>query len=424
MPPKTTRKKRVSKKDAILDSEDTTDVNTDTIPNVNTNDILNNDINNVVSDILESTNNNNKVDIDLTQDTIHVLEEPVVLQLAINPSRMDELISGEDIRSIMKYNPVITEPQPYCPENNFMSMNDNINETKVKEDYSQIKLPSQHCNIKTQKEENTYHDIKCYWCCHQIIDTEYGMPIRYDAFHSSFTTFGSFCSLQCAAAYNYSTNMGCNRVWEIHSWIQLLGKKYGFKESIRPAPSKYLLKLFNGNMDIDEFRKAHLTMAQTYITNIPPFIHINSQMDIINTSFLTKDKEKDKDKDKNKDKDKDRDKDRDKDKDNNRDNDKDNNRYNDKDNNRYNDKDNNKDNDKDKVKEKDNEKVKNKMNHDNINNYTQPMYNENNSFDNEFNKENANETQQVIHSVEVEKKKRASRTTKSSLEQKMNLIIT
>jgi len=44
-------------------------------------------------------------------------------------------------------------------------------------------------------------------------------------------------------------------------------------------------------MDITEFRLAHKGLAQTYVMNIPPYIHINSQMECINTSFLEKNKE-------------------------------------------------------------------------------------------------------------------------------------
>ena len=84
--------------------------------------------------------------------------------------------------------------------------------------------------------------------------------------------------------------MGCDRAWEIHSWIQLLGKKYGFKGPIRPAPSRYLLKMFHGPLTIEEFRKVHTNLIQTYVLNIPPFIHVSSQMESINTSFLDKEK--------------------------------------------------------------------------------------------------------------------------------------
>ena len=328
----------------------------------------------IVTNVLEGVPNN-PIDIEFNKEEISTpLEDPVVLQLAINPSRINELLCDENICSIIKYNPQLTEPQPYCPENSFISVHDNL-DYKPKNDFSQIKLPSEECNInKTKRDENTHHDIKCYWCCHQIIDNEYGMPIRYDACHASFTTFGSFCSLQCAAAYNYSTNMGCNRVWEIHSWIQLLGKKYGYSDPIRPAPSRYLLKMFNGTMEIDEFRAAHLSMVQTHITNIPPFIHINSQMDIINTSFLSKEKDKKKDNTKNK---------------------------------------------KDTNTETTNTESTNDTNVDIICDTANSNDSANNlnSIHNE-----AIETQQEVR-VEIDKKKRATRNTKSSLEQKMNLIL-
>jgi hypothetical protein len=202
-------------------------------------------------------------------------------------------VTEDDMSTVFTYNPQITEPTPYEPYNRFISENDYIdaeclhadgiaNESAFSSKYEKVNS----CNVTSK----THHEILCFWCCHNMIDTEYGMPIRYDAFHKSFTTFGSFCSLECASAYNYSAHMGCNRVWEINSWIQILGIRYGMKCPIRPAPSRYLLRMFNGTLDINEFRNAHKSQAQTYVMNIPPFVHINSQLELINTSFLEKDK--------------------------------------------------------------------------------------------------------------------------------------
>jgi hypothetical protein len=112
------------------------------------------------------------------------------------------------------------------------------------------------------------------------------MPIQYDSVHNSFTLYGCFCSLECAAAHNFSMHMGCDRAWEIHSWIQLLARRYGYSGRVRPAPSKFLLKLFNGSLTIEEFRAAHKDLTRTYVMNIPPFIHVASQMEVLNTSFI------------------------------------------------------------------------------------------------------------------------------------------
>jgi hypothetical protein len=228
-----------------------------------------------------------KIDESIVQDQ----NEPIVLQLPITNIRMDQLIESEHIQNILKYNPNIVDPQPYIPDNHFISANDSIINENVSPDNNENNQSDINNNvIETSNNCKVQCGINCFWCCHQILDVEYGMPIRYDVLHNNFTTYGSFCSLQCAAAYNYSVNMGCDRAWEIHSWIQLLGKKYGFKGPIRPAPSRYLLKMFHGPLTIEEFRKVHTNLIQTYVLNIPPFIHVSSQMESINTSFLDKEK--------------------------------------------------------------------------------------------------------------------------------------
>jgi hypothetical protein len=46
--------------------------------------------------------------------------------------------------------------------------------------------------------------------------------------------------------------------------------------------------MFGGHMNIDEFRKAHIDETMTYVINIPPMISINTSVEIINTSYLSK----------------------------------------------------------------------------------------------------------------------------------------
>ena len=133
------------------------------------------------------------------------------------------------------------------------------------------------------------NNICCFWCCHNIdTNMKFGMPYNYDTINDTFYIIGSFCSLQCANAYNFSINCGSDKVWEINSWIQMIAKRCGFTKNIRPAPSKYLLKMFGGNLSIDEFREAHLNNDKTYILNIPPMISISSTTEILNTSYLNK----------------------------------------------------------------------------------------------------------------------------------------
>ena len=79
------------------------------------------------------------------------------------------------------------------------------------------------------------------------------MPISYDSIKDTYISYGYFCSLQCANAYNFSIHNGSDKVWEINSMIQRLGKLYNMEIPIRPAPCRYLLNIFTGGeLSIEE----------------------------------------------------------------------------------------------------------------------------------------------------------------------------
>lgn len=212
----------------------------------------------------------------------------VLLKLPLTDQQLDSILSSDNtISDVLTYTPTINDPEPYTPLDPFLIgvdtiVDDSSYPTEEKEDNNMNNGNSASCcgNRKKQK--------VCFWCCHDVGHMTYGMPTRYDSINKSFTMYGTFCSLECSAAYNFSVHLGSDRAWEIHSWIQMLGKRYGFKEPIRPAPSRYLLNMFDGPLSIDEFRAAHKGQTRTYVLNIPPLISVNSQMEIVNTSFIGK----------------------------------------------------------------------------------------------------------------------------------------
>lgn len=214
-------------------------------------------------------------------------DEHVLLHLPIHSDRLSELTFSD---TILEYNPVMCEPSPYDPSNQFMSSNDEITtppaEAWDKKTAAAATTASATASATTATTAESKVMQKCFWCCHDVGHEVYGMPIRYDVLNKNFAMYGTFCSLECASAFNFSHHLGSDRAWEIHSWIQMLGKRFGYKEPIRPAPSKYLLKMFNGPLTIEEFRKVHKTQSRTLVLNIPPLISVPSQMEMINTSFL------------------------------------------------------------------------------------------------------------------------------------------
>lgn len=193
-------------------------------------------------------------------------DEHIIMQLPITQTHIDKIINNENTEEDN------TNPIPYERYCCFLNEDHNNNT----EEFSTV-------NIVQQKSE---HDKCCFWCCHNINYNLYGMPISYDTINDTYIMYGSFCSLQCANAYNFSVHNGSDRVWEINSMIQMLGKRYGFTNFIRPAPSRYLLKMFGGDLTIEDFRKLHYNTETTNILNLPPMISVSSSHEVVNTSYI------------------------------------------------------------------------------------------------------------------------------------------
>lgn len=196
-------------------------------------------------------------------------DENIILQLPLTQSHVNKLVN------LNKPDAFTPEPIPY--EKNCCFVN---------EDYNSV----EHVDFSEDDVKTSANRIQqcCFWCCHSIEYKSFGMPLSYDNSTDTYVVYGSFCSLQCANAYNFSTNRGSDVLWEINSMIQMIGKHHGITNFIRPAPSKYLLKMFNGYLSIEEFRKLHKNNDSSHVLNLPPMISIPSGYEVVNTSYIKK----------------------------------------------------------------------------------------------------------------------------------------
>lgn len=135
-------------------------------------------------------------------------------------------------------------------------------------------------------------DICCWWCCHQFDSIPIGLPIDYNVKLQKFRVKGIFCSFSCMLAYDsdmtplkksmichlykkltggYSVDMKDNYIEMLQndSNIQELFKDNSLykeeyinslisliDEPLKKAPPRCSLKMFGGQLDIEEFRNA------------------------------------------------------------------------------------------------------------------------------------------------------------------------
>ena len=115
--------------------------------------------------------------------------------------------------------------------------------------------------------------MKCWWCCHEIHE-DHNLPFHHDDRTDKFKMMGHFCSWECMKAWNLNQN-GINRGGVINELIMLYKKRLcGKSTPTKCAPSRYHLKIFGGNLTIEEFRKS----PERFLNCIYPILHLFNQL--------------------------------------------------------------------------------------------------------------------------------------------------
>ena len=119
------------------------------------------------------------------------------------------------------------------------------------------------------------NEMCCWWCCHKIPNNIYlNMPYNYNKYKNEYTTYGKFCSWECMKGYCMNENdYNKNHRLTLISMMYYDVNKYN--RLIVPAPPRQCLKMFGGDMTIEEFRKNN----EVIVMNMPPLIKIEQTFD-------------------------------------------------------------------------------------------------------------------------------------------------
>jgi hypothetical protein len=168
--------------------------------------------------------------------------------------------------------------------NNYCSETDK--KTKIEGNSKTINVLNEFAEKNKNNEWPLNTSISCYWCVHRFENAPIGIPVNYK--NKTFEVFGCFCSLECAAAYNFTENNSQDEMWERYQLLNMMSRHMKVGNLIKPAPPRLALKMFGGNMDIDTFRNMGKTNKLLNI-NFPPMTSITQQLEEINDFEINND---------------------------------------------------------------------------------------------------------------------------------------
>ncbi len=99
-------------------------------------------------------------------------------------------------------------------------------------------------------------NVCCWWCCHSFDTVPIGMPEKYDELMKKFLVKGVFCSFSCMMAYKKEIKRDCTKDYLIKFLYTRLTGTFLLDAHLEPAPPRCCLKMFGGDLTIEEFRNS------------------------------------------------------------------------------------------------------------------------------------------------------------------------
>jgi hypothetical protein len=150
-------------------------------------------------------------------------------------------------------------------------------------------------------DENVVHDLMskfsvqtayppgsaCLWCCHSFSGESFVIPIHYDAFTNIYSAEGNYCSPECALAGVYrESGLTESDKWLRHSLLRSVYRSLYKDRDIQPAPDRRVLRMFGGNLDIQQYREFVQNCSKPLQLAMPP---VRLYMPSVNTQSSVRD---------------------------------------------------------------------------------------------------------------------------------------
>tara|TARA_B100000963_G_scaffold348940_1_gene357258 strand:- start:362 stop:1018 length:657 start_codon:yes stop_codon:yes gene_type:complete len=113
-------------------------------------------------------------------------------------------------------------------------------------------------------------DIHCWNCCSKLDRSYKSLPIKY--INGQFYIYGHFCDISCSLRYLYDHFHG-KELWSKYELFHFYCYKIYGTTNIHPAPDRLSLKMFGGNLTIEEYKKNNINYNEI---NIPPIIPVDN----------------------------------------------------------------------------------------------------------------------------------------------------
>lgn len=163
--------------------------------------------------------------------TPQIDESPVVFFLKVSENEQDSIIPAGDVIS---YSDIL---------NTVEKNTERFNTDLLKDVLSKVRV--EHYSPHTA----------CFWCCHTFTWVACVLPISYDVYNNIYSCEGNFCSPECALAHLYADNkIPDASKWSRHALLNHLYADLYKTHTLSPAPPRSILRLFGGQLDIEQYR--------------------------------------------------------------------------------------------------------------------------------------------------------------------------